>query len=82
MAGKRKETGRPLKVETSARRLQARVDAELAGLTDPRGRVNAAADYVRAALSRRPGRTDVAEQVVIELKNAGDRILELERGAS
>lgn len=82
MAGKRKETGKPLKVQTSARRLRARVDAELAGITDPRGRVNAAADYVRAALSRRPGRADVAEQVVSTLTNAGDRILELERGES
>lgn len=82
MAGKRQEKGRPLKRVASARRLRQRLDAELAGLTDPRDRVVAAADYVRAALARRPGRADVAAQVVEELTGAGDRILELERGAA
>ena len=80
MAGKRKGTGKRLKVETSARRLRARLDSELAGLTDPRDRVNAAADYVRAALARKPGRVDVASGVIADLTNAGDRILGLEGG--
>lgn len=82
MAGKRKGTGKPLKIETSARRLRAKLDAELAATLDPASRVNAAADYVRAALRRRPARTDVADTAVADLMKAGDRILELERGAS
>lgn len=82
MAGKRKGTGKPLKIETSAKRLRAKLDAELAATTDPAGRVNAAADYVRAALRRRPGRAYVADTVIADLQNAGDQILELERGAS
>jgi len=81
MAGSRKTSGKPLKRVTSSRRLRERLNAELADLTDPRDRVVAAADYVRAALARRPGRADVAAEVVEELTGAGDRILELEGGA-
>lgn len=82
MAGRRKESGKPLKRVTSAKRLRERLNTELAGLADPRDQVNAAADYVRAALARRPGRTDVAAEVIKELTGAGDRILELEGGAA
>ena len=82
MAGRRKDSGKPLKRVASARRLRERLDVELAGHIDPRDRVSAAADYVRAALARRPGRIDVAGAVVETLTEAGDRILELERGAA
>jgi hypothetical protein len=82
MAGSRKASGKPLKRVSSAQRLREQLRAELATLTDPRDRVIAAADYVRAALARRPGRADVADEVVEELMGAGDRILELERGAA
>ena len=82
MAGRRQEKNRPLKRVASARRLRERLDSELAGLTDPRDRVVAAADYVRAALARQPGRADIATEVVEELTGAGDRILEMEGGAA
>jgi hypothetical protein len=82
MAGKRQEKGKPLKRVASAQRLRQRLDVELNGSTDPRDRVVAAADYVRAALARFPGRLDVADEVVDALIEAGDRILELEGAAA
>jgi hypothetical protein len=82
MAGRRRDKGKPLKRAVSAQRLRQRLDAELADLTDPRDRVNAAADYVRAALARQPGRVDVATEVVDGLTDAGDRILNLKEVAA
>jgi hypothetical protein len=82
MAGRRQESGKPLRRVMSAEKRRARLDAELAGLTDPRDRVNAAADYVRAALAQRPGSERDAEAVVDDLISAGDRILGLKGGAA
>ena len=80
MAGKRRDTGKPLKIQATAARLRQRLVAETAGVTDPGARIGAAADYVRAALKRRPGRADVADEVIAKLTEAGDRILGIEKG--
>ena len=82
MAGRRKAKNKPLKRVASAQRLRQRLDVELGDLADPRDRVNAAADYVRAALARFPGRVEVADEVVDALVNAGDRILQREEVAA
>lgn len=73
MAGKRSESGRPLKRVASADRRDAQFEAELAAAETLADRVIAAADHVRAELAARPN-AEVADEVVDFLRGAVARI--------
>jgi hypothetical protein len=55
--------------------MRARLDAELAQALTPAAKVGAAADYLRAVLTRNPD-PGVADEVVADLIAAADRIKE------